>query len=325
MKYDVFMRTRTTDHDYSWVNKPDYMPKSVYDTCKSIIALCESESFAGLTADDWYSNFFYLRTSGCCLLARVAKTNYTSSDNQSIISFEGVAVKSESERRLFYNIPNLINELMPPAKSFRTRLDEDGSMPDVFSFEPLIDPFDGGTNLPAEINFDLNNNTAYSNLLKFTAFTEKSAGFIFGKNAKAFSALIDLKDMGFDYIFDFEQPDSVSVNENAFFESYKPVSFEYKKPVPTGIDKVAVKLLVQEAGQNSYKYKWEMKPWDSSVKDVNRARYATQFYEIGDQVELAKLELQKEGIKKFLVDNGWTKQTYGLRFERDTFKREENK
>jgi hypothetical protein len=325
MKYDVFMRTRTFDRDYDWVNKPDYMSTAGFGVCKSIIALCENPAFNDLSPDDWNSNFYYLRLDGCCVLARVAKTQYHANDNQSIISFEGVAVRPENEMRLFHNIPNIINELLPPAKSFRARLEEEGVMPHEFSVNAVLDPFDG-LNIPAEAHPDAKGNAAFASLYKFTAHAEKPLGFIFGKNAKAFSASISKEELGVFYVFDYDSPDPVSVNENRFKENYKAISCEYKPPVPTGEDKVAIKLLVQETGESSYRYRWEAKPWDGSgVADSHKSRYISAYFSIGDRVELAKLELQKEALKRFLLDKGWNKQQYGLRFERDTFTREGTK
>jgi hypothetical protein len=323
MKYDVFMRTRTLDRDYDWVNKPDYIATSGFAVCRSIIALCENSEFDNLSPDDWFSNFYYLRMEGCCVLARVAKTSYVSSDGHAIISFEGVSVKPENEKRLFHNIPNLVNELFPPAKSFRERLEDDGVMTGEFKFEMLLDPFDGVT-VPSEIHDDLKNNEAFKNMMKLTAYAEKPSSFIFGKNAKAFADLVDKSELGIDYVFDFDSPDSVKVSENAFDNMYDPITVDYKAPVATGDDKVAIKLFIQERGENVHRYRWEAKPWDSSVEDSNRARYVSPYYDITDRVELAKLELQKEALYKLLVDKGWKKQQYGLRFERDTFKREGN-
>jgi len=259
--------------------------------------------------------------SECCVLARVAKTQYIDSDRQKIISFEGVSVRPENEKQLFYQIPNLINEMLPPGRSFRALLEENGEMSDEFEFEPVLDPFDG-LNIPREVHPDVKNNDAFKNLMKFTAFAEQPSAFIFGRNARDFSGFVDLQKLGIEYIFDYTNPDSPNVDENAFNDNYIPIVCEYKAPVPTGSDKVAIKLLVKENGENSYKYRWEAKPWDSSVSESNRARYVSKYYEIGDRVSLAKLELQKESMKKFLLDKGWSKQQFGLRFERDTFNRE---
>jgi hypothetical protein len=316
------MRTRTFDREYGWVNKPDYIQASGFGICKSIIALCENDAFAHLNWEDWYSNFYYLRMGEFCLLARVAKTQYISDDDQSIISFEGVSVRTENEKSLFHNLPNIINELLPPAKSFRARLEEDGSMPDIYGIQPLLHPFNTDV-IPDEVHPDVKHNDAFANLMKFTAHSEKPAGFIFGKNARAFSGHVDRHTLGIDYIFDYNDPDPVNVNENGFEENYRPIVCEYKEPVPTGSDKVAIKLLVKETGANSYKYRWEAKPWDGSVTESTKSRYTSKYYEITDRVELVQLELQKESLKKFLIDKGWKKQLYGLRFERNTFKRTE--
>jgi hypothetical protein len=322
MKYDVFMRTRTFDRDYDWVNKPDYIEASRFAACKSIIALCENPAFNHLSPEDWYSNFYYLKMDGFCLLARVAKTQYTTADGQSIISFEGVSVPAENEKRLFCNIPNLINEMLPPAKSFRSKLEEDGVMPSEFEVEDLLDPFNV-TDMPSEVHPDIKNNQAFANMMRLTAFSEKTSGFIFGKNAKAISTMVNREELGVYYVFDYNAPDAVNVNENAFNDNYKPIVLEYKDPVPTGTDKVAIKLLVKETGENSYRYRWEAKPWDGSgVTDGNKARFLSKFYDIPDRVELVKLELQKESLTRFLIDKGWKKGQYGLRFEKDTFKRE---
>ncbi|MCL1866121.1 MAG: hypothetical protein FWF82_01790 [Oscillospiraceae bacterium] len=323
MKYDVFMRTRTFDRDYDWVNKPDYISANTFGACKSIIALCENPMFGELSVEDWYGNFYYLRMEECCVLARVARTQYATPDGQSIISFEGVAVKKENERRLFHNIPNLINELLPPSKSFRAVFEEDGAMPVETGFENHINPFDLN-NVPDDIHPDIKNNQAFRNLMSFTAFADKPAGFVFGRNARAFSALVERDELGLFHIFDFDNPDSVTVNENGLTDSYTPVTCDYKQPIATGEDKVAIQLLVKETGDNSYRYRWEAKPWDSSVSEHNRARFISPYYDIGDRVGLAKLELQKEALKQFLIDKGWKKGQFGLRFVRDTFKREGN-
>ncbi|MCL2070721.1 MAG: hypothetical protein FWH07_00610 [Oscillospiraceae bacterium] len=321
MKYDVFMRTCTHDGDYDWVNRPDYMPENLHEAFGSVLALCENPAFDELSWDDWGSNFFYARTDRCCFLARIVKTKYIGSNNQSIISFEGISVKAQNENYLFYNIPSLINDLLPPAKSFRATFEEEGFVSEVFEADPLLNPFDG-YRIPAEVHPAVMNNAAYRNLLKFTAFTEKPTGFIFGKNAKAFSDYLDIDKLGMSYVFDFQNPDSPDVNENAFYDNYTPLVCEYKKPVPTGSDKVTICLFVQETKNNHHKYRWVLKPWDSSVKDSKRARYVTEFFEFEDRVELCKLELQKESITKFLINNGWTKQAVGLRFERDIYQRE---
>jgi hypothetical protein len=63
-------------------------------------------------------------------------------------------------------------------------------------------------------------------------------------------------------------------------------------------------------------------PWDSSVSDSNRVRYSTKFFDMDDRVDLSALELQKDAIRKFLLSSGWTKQAFGLRFEKDVFRRE---
>jgi len=175
------------------------------------------------------------------------------------------------------------------------------------------------------LNSVLKNSEAFKNMMKFTAYAEKPAAFMFGKNAKAFAEFVDKKELGIDYVFDFDTPDSAKVNENAFDNMYDPVTVDYKEPVATGDDKVAIKMYIQERADNAYRYRWEAKPWDSSVEDSNRARFVSKVYEIGDRIELARLELQKDAIMRFLIDKGWRKQQYGLRFERDTFKREGTK
>jgi hypothetical protein len=317
MKYDVFMKTRTYDRDYEWVNKPNYMPNGMYETCKSLIGLCESDDFSSLGTEDWHSNFFYLRLDGCCMLARVAKTSYTTSTGQHILSFEGVCVRDEQENQLFYNIPGIINELLPPAKCFRTRFEEEGSMSDTIDVDWLPDPFSG--NVPDEVHPTVENNVAYKNLLKYTAFTDKPVGYMFGKNVRDFAGHVDKGGLGLIYVFDFNDPDTPNVDENTFKDNYDALVCEYKELVPTGKDKVAINLFVQETGEDSYRYSWIIKPWDDGVKDSKRVRYATRFYDVGNSIELAKLELQKESIKKFLIDNGWTKQPVGLRFEKDTY------
>jgi hypothetical protein len=318
MKYDVFMRTRTSDRDYEWFNRPNYMPMGVFNVCRSIAGLCENNSFDGLSQADWYSNFFYLRIEGCCILLRVARTHYTASDGQSITSFEGVTVRDEYEKQLFYNIPALINELS--AKSFRERLEEEGAVPDVLEFETKFNPFDA--TVPDGIKLNIEHNSAYDNLLKFTAFTDKFTGYMFGKNAKDFSLAVDKAKLGLKYVFDFNSGDDAGVNANSFTESYRPICCEYNAPVATGTDKVAINILVQETGESSYRYRWEIKPWDNSVKDSARLRYVTQFFNVEDRIELARLELQKESIKKFLLDTGWEKQPIGLRFDKNTYQRE---
>jgi hypothetical protein len=321
MRYDVFMRIRTNEGDYQWVNRPAYVPENMHEICESITSLCENPSFNGLSWDDWDSNFFYLRTERCCLLARVANTKYTDSDNQSITSFEGIAVRAENENSLFYHIPSLINDLLPPAKSFYAMFVEEGSMPDVFEADLLLNPFDG-YRIPMEAHPAVTNNAAYRNLLKFTAFAEKPTGYIFGKNARAFSEHLDMGKLGLQYVFDFNNPDEPAVSESTFTENYVPLVCEYRPQSPSGRDKVTINLFVQETKNNKHKYRWMIKPWDSSVKDSKRSRYVTDFFEIEDRVELAKLELQKESIKRFLLDSGWTKQAIGLRFERDIYQRE---
>lgn len=322
MKYDVFMRTCTHDGNYDWVNRPGYMPANMHETCKSIIDLCHNQTFDNLSWDDWGSNFFYLRTDRCCILARIIKTKHTGAGDKSIVSFEGISVRTANENKLFYNIPGLINDFLPPAESFRSKFEEEGEVKDVFEADPFFDPFDG-YKIPVEVHPAVMNNEAYRNLLKFTAFTEKPCGYIFGRNARAFSEQLDLGKLGIDYVFDFENPDFPDVNENALADNYSPIVCEYNKPEPTGRDKVAICLLVQETEKsNHHKYRWVIRPWDASVKDSKRARYVTKFFEFDDKIELAKLALQKESIAKFLVNNGWDKQVVGLRFERDIYQRE---
>jgi len=320
MKYDVFMRTRTFDRDYEWVNKPDYIATSSFAVCKSIIALCENPAFESMSEEDWFSTFYYLRMDGCCVLARVAKTSYVTADEHSIISFEGISVKSENEKRLFHNIPNIIDELMPPSKSFRAKLEDDKKVSSEYSSSTMINPF-GESKLPDSIHPDLKDNDAFENMMKFTSYAERPQSFVFGKNAKAFCEFVDKSELGIEYVFDFDNPDSVKVNENGFDNMYEPIICEYKPPVPSGDDKVAVKMYMQERGDNVHRYRWEAKPWDSSVEDSNRARYVSRFYDIFDRVELAKLELEKDALTKLLIDKGWRRQQFGLRFERDTFKR----
>ena len=316
MKYDVFMRTRTYENDYTWLNKPDYMPSDMYQTCRTVIALREKDSFDSLTEDDWYGNFFYIKAGGCCLLARMAKTHYSDSFGRSIYSFEGVSVKKEHEMRLFLNIPNLINTMLPPAQSFRMRFEEEESMSDIFETEPTINPLKSA-DIPKEVHPILKNNAAFRNMLKFIAYTDKPAGFIFGKNAKAFANYVNLSSLGIEHVFDFDNPASVDVDENAFKNNYKPISCEYVKPAATGIEKTAVYLQIQEVGE-AYRYCWQVRQLGGSD---NKLRYHTEFYNFTDRVQLAKLELQKESIKSFLIDNGWKKQQVGLRFEKEIFAR----
>ena len=322
MKYDVFMRTCTHTGSYDWVNRPSYMPANMHEACKSIIALCDNDAFGGLEWDDWGSNFFYLRTDRCCLLARVVVSSQTDSNNRRVTSFEGIAVREDGENALFYNVPSLINDLLPPAKSFRAMFEEDGAVHDVFESHPILNPFDGYT-IPSEAHPAVANNAAYRSLLKFVAFTDKPAGFIFGNNARAFAAHLDVDALGLSYIFDFASPDTPNVNEGVFRDNYNTVTCNYQPPVPTGVDKVAICLHIEETKNNCHKYRWVVKPWDASTKDAKRARYVTKFFDVDDKIELVKLELQKESIAKFLTNNGWTKQQIGLRFERDIYQREE--
>jgi hypothetical protein len=317
MKYDVFMWTRTFDRDYEWINKPDYVPTGLNKTCQSIMALTDKESFYGLSEDDWYSNFFYLRMKGCCLLARLARTMYGDADGNSIISFEGVSVKAEDERRLFCNLPSLINEFLPPARSFRQMFEEEQSMPDTFSTDNILTPF--CAEVPDDIHPAVIHNPAFRNLMKFTAFTSQKAGFMFGNHARAFAVYVNQKSLGVDYIFDFENPDPIDVDEGSFINAYTPLQFKYNPPTATGKDKVAISLAVQETSDSAFKYRWVVMPWEA--KEGTKVRYSTKFYDISDRVELARLELQKEAIKKFLIANGWTKEQHGLRFEKDTFQR----
>jgi hypothetical protein len=320
MKYDVFMYTRTFDADYAWGNKPDYMPPGIQETCQSIIALARDSSFDSLNEGDWYSCFYYLRVAGCCLLARLAKTVYTDNNDQSIFTFEGVAVPETEERLLFYNIPNLVNELMPPAKSFRAKYEESGFVAETFEVEGVVPLF--GTDVLVMIHPALKSTPAFRNLLQHIAFSTTPTGFMFGKNARTFSNYVSKANLQIEKVFDADNPDPSGVDEGAFMNAYKPLEVPYTAPIATGRDKVTVNLFVQETGENEYRYKWVVMPWDTSTKDGNRVRYSTRFYDIHDQVELSKLELQKEAIRKYLLDSGWTKQQFGLRFEKDIFQRE---
>ncbi|MCL1904223.1 MAG: hypothetical protein FWF94_07390 [Oscillospiraceae bacterium] len=315
MKYDVFMGVRGQDGGYSWLNRPSYMPNDTLESCNKIIALCENETFGDLDWDDWGSNFFYLRTDRCCLLARAIKTK------KDLVSFEGISVRADNENSLFYNVPSLINDLLPPAKSFYAVYEEEGAVNDIFEAHPLLNPFDG-YKVPVDVHPAVMNNQAYRSLLKFTAFIDKPTGFMFGKNARALSEQLNIEKLGISYVFDFENPDSPEVNENVFNENYTAVNCEYTKPTPTGRDKVSICLFIQETNNNHHKYRWVVRPWDTSVKDSKRARYVTKYFEFDDKIELAKLELQKESISKFLINNGWAKQAVGLRFERDIYQRE---
>ncbi|MCL1831818.1 MAG: hypothetical protein FWG45_02770 [Oscillospiraceae bacterium] len=323
MKYDVFMWTRTFDADYGWVVKPDYMPDKVQKTCQSIINLARNDSFAAISESDWCSGFYYLRVDGCCLLARVAKTVYLDRNDEPIISFEGVCVRALDERLLFYNIPNLINKFFPPARSFRTKYDETGSLEGTIQLtdeEMVLKPF--ATELPSVIHPALKNNTAFAHLLKFIAFTNNRTGFMFGKGMNNFANYVSKANLKLEFVFDYDKPESPGVDENSFTDNYKPLTIDYNAPIATGQDKVAVNLFIQETGENTHRYKWVIMPWDSSVKDGNRVRYSTKFYDVTNQIELSRLELQKEAIRKFLLNSGWTKQRYGLRFEKDIFQRE---
>ncbi|MCL2754748.1 MAG: hypothetical protein FWD35_03390 [Oscillospiraceae bacterium] len=319
MKYDVFMWTRTFDSDYTWLNKPDYMPISVQGTCQSVITAVQNGS-NNFAETDWYSGFYYLRVNGCCLLARVAKTVYTANDGQNIVSFEGVCVREEDEHHLFYNIPNVINRLFPPARSFRAKYEEQGAMDAVLEVDGVMKPF--STEISPTMHPAVKSNPAFINLLKFIAFSAKPGSFMFGKNMRALSEQVSVANLNITRIFDFDNTDKAGVDEMSFVNAYNPLNIEYTPPVATGRDKVAVNLLVQEPTEDKYRYRWVIMPWDSSIKDANRVRYSTKFYDIGDRVELARLELQKESIRKYLLDNGWTKQPIGLRFEKDVFERE---
>ncbi|MDR0197495.1 MAG: hypothetical protein LBI36_04675 [Oscillospiraceae bacterium] len=317
MKYDVFMRTRTFGGDYTWVNKPDYMPADVYKTCQSIIALREKQSFDSLGEDDWYGNFFFIKAGGCCMLARMAKTKYSDSYGRSIFSFEGVSVKSEAEKRLFLDVPNLINAMLPPAKSFRARFEEEGSVPDVFEVESPINPLRSAS-VPREVHPAVKKNAAFRNLLAFIAYSGKPDGFIFGGKAKAFSSYVNKSALGIKSVFDFEHPEPVSVRENAFTESYKPVSCGYAKPVAIGKERTAVYIVIKERGKDVYEYCWQVRSLDGEG-----AKYKTKSYNITDRLLLNTLEVQKESIKKFMTECGWKKQQYGLRFEKTAFARRE--
>ncbi|MCL1881431.1 MAG: hypothetical protein FWF76_04565 [Oscillospiraceae bacterium] len=321
MKYDVFMWTRTFDNNYSWFNKPAYMPINIQETCQSLTALTNSDGFASLSEGDWYSNFYYLKANGCCLLARVSKTTYNDSNGYPIVSFEGVVVRDEEEHRLFYNIPNLISSLLPPSQSFRAKYEDQGFIDDTFEVEQIVKPF--SVEAPPMLHPALKNNDAFNNLLKFIAFTEKRSGFMFGKNVRAFSELVSRTSLNITHIFDYDLPDSPEVDENSFQKAYKPIECGYIPPVATGQEQVTISLMLNETGDNTYKYKWLILPWEADADGNKRIRYSTDFSDINDSVELAKLELQKESLHKFLTDNGWKKKEFGLRFEKDIFQREE--
>jgi hypothetical protein len=245
---------------------------------------------------------------------------YTDRDEQSIISFEGVVVQEEDEKQLFYNIPSLINELLPPAKSLRAKFEERGTISETLNIEMVVKPF--ATTVPAMIHPALKTSPAFRNLLKFISFSEQPAGFMFGTNSKTFANYVSKANLQLERVFDFAQPDPPGVDESAFENGYKPLVVDYTPPVATGRDAVTVNFFIQENGDGKHRYKWIVMPWDSSTKDGNRVRYSTKFYDIHDRVELSKLELQKEAIRNYLLDCGWTKQQFGLRFEKDTFQRE---
>ncbi|MDR0221979.1 MAG: hypothetical protein LBI38_00355 [Oscillospiraceae bacterium] len=316
MKYGVFMRTRTYGGDYTWINKPDYMPADIYKTCQSIIALREKQTFDALSEEDWYGNFFYIKAGGCCMLARMAKTKYSDSYGRSIFSFEGVSVKSENEKRFFLDIPNLINAMLPPTKSFRARFEEEESVPDVFTAESPINPLRSAS-VPREVHPAVKNNAAFKNLMNFIAYSEAPSGFIFGARAKDFSSYVNKTALGIKNIFDYERPEPASVRENAFAEKYRPVSCDYKKPAATGTEKTAVYIVVRERGREVYEYCWQV----CSLENGG-AKFTTKYYQVNDRLLLPALELQKESIVNFLVESGWKKQQYGLRFEKETFARE---
>ena len=106
-------------------------------------------------------------------------------------------------------------------------------------------------------------------------------------------------------------------------ENYNPIVCNYVEPQSTGKDKVAICLFMQQTGEGTYRYRWEVRPWDSTVRDSNRPRFVTKYYDIRDKIELAKLELEKESIKSFLLDSGWTRIGASLRFTRDLYTRED--
>ena len=313
MKYDVFMRTRTYSGDYDWIRKPEYMPADVYKTCQSIIALRERQNFDRLSEEDWYGNFFFIKAGGCSMLARMAKTKYSDSFGRSIFSFEGVCVKTENEKRFFLDIPNLINAMLPPAKSFRVLFEEEEAVPDTFETESPINPLKSAE-VPMHVHPDVKHNDAFKTLMKLTAYADPE-GFIFGKNARDFSDYTNKSIMGIKHVFDFENPDDANVREAAFDEKYNPIVCNYAEPVPTGVEKTAVYLFIQET-DGAYRYQWQIRQYGTEERAV---KYATRFYDINDRVPMKTLEIQKESIKGFLTAQGWKKQELGLRFEKETY------
>lgn len=323
MKYDIFMRTRTLTGQYSWIYKPDYMPEDVYKTCQSIIALREKQSFDSLSEEDWYGNFFFVKAGGCSMLARIAKTVYTDSFGRNIYSFEGVSVKPENELRFFYDIPNLINAMLPPSKSFRALYEENEELSRFYEAESPINPLKS-VKPPKEVHPAVKNNSAFANLMKFISYSDKAEGFIFGKNAKTFAGYINKSALEIKRVFDFKDPDPVRLSEKAFTDNYKPLVCEYVKPVPLGKENVSVYLLIKEGIGDKYKYCWQIRDFNGEKNAP--PKYSTKFYDITDRVFLSTLELQKESLKKFLEESGWKKQQYGLRFEKEIFaKRGEDK
>jgi len=316
MKYDVFMRSRTYTGQYGWLAKPDYMPDDIYKTCQSIIALREKQSFDPLTQEDWYGNFFFVKAGGCALLARIAKTSYTDSFGRGIYSFEGVCVKQENEKRFFYDIPNLINALLPPSKSFRAILEETEEVPKFYEADSHINPLKSAKP-PKEVHPAVKNNQAFANLMKFIAYSDKAEGFIFGKNAKTFAGYVNKSALEIKRVFDFTDPDPARVSEKAFLESCKPFKCEYEKPVSQGKENISVYLVVQEAPNQKYKYGWQIRKVGSEPSAL--PKYSTKLYDINDRMSMASLELQKECLKKFLEEQGWKKQQFGLRFEKEIF------
>jgi len=316
MKYGVFMRSRSHTGQYGWICKPDYMPDDIYKTCQSIIALREKHSFDAFTEEDWYGNFFFVKADGCVLLARIATTVYKDSFDRNIYSFEGVCAKAENEKRFFYDIPNLINAMLPPARSFRAAYETEGEIPKFFESDSAINPLKSAKP-PKEVHPAVKNNPAFANLMKFVAYSEKADGFIFGKNARAFAGYVNKSALEIKRVFDFTEPDPARVSEKAFLDNYKPIECEYVKPVLIGKESVAVYLVVQEAPNNKYKYCWQVKSFDGDK--FSPPKFTTRFYDVDDKLSLATLELQKESLKRFLEEQNWKKQQFGLRFEKEIF------
>ncbi|MCL2634784.1 MAG: hypothetical protein FWD34_09765 [Oscillospiraceae bacterium] len=317
MNYDIFMRTRTYSGDYDWINRPPYMPADIYKTCQSLIALREKQNFDHLTENDWYGNFFFIRAGGCAMLARMAKTKYVDSFGRSIFSFEGVCVRAEHEKRFFMDIPNLINAMLPPSKSFRTMFEEEEkALSGTYEVNSEINPLKDTPVDDMELHPDLKGNEALKNLINLISNSGTPEGFIFGRDAREFSSFINKSAMGIKHIFDFYEPDKIAVVEN----SYKPITCDYIEPKPTGTDKTALYLYIQERGKDTYKYCWQIRKLETDERAV---KFTTKTYDITDRLLLSTLELQKESIKGFLTDSGWKKQEFGLRFEKDTYTRKE--